>query len=125
MPPTSMCSQWSLTARILRGRFCIMSHFPHVWHMLLLSHRTDTNNLSKTTSGGMKNLKIMTSRDNSHFGAMLPTLTRQTSIINHYCAYLLKPRNVEPSYHNTESPLPADSREGLCIRIAAACTSIL
>jgi hypothetical protein len=56
------------------------SHFPHVWHMILLSHGP---NLDETTPGVMENLKIMTSRDNSHFGAMLPTLTPQTSIINH------------------------------------------
>jgi len=97
-------------------------HFPHVCHMLLLSHGL---NLDKTTSGGIKDLKIMTSGDNSHFGVMLPTRTPQTSIINHYCTYLLKSRYDKPSHHNTERPQSADRRDGLCIQIAAACTSIL
>ena len=76
-------------------------------------------------SGGIENLKIITSRDNSHFGAMLPTLTPQTSIINHQCTHLLKSRYDEPSHHNTERPQSADRRDGLCIQITAACTSIL
>jgi hypothetical protein len=82
------------------------SHFPHVWHSLLLSHGP---NLDKTTSGGMKNLKIMTGRDNSQCSVLLPTLSRQTSKTNHYGTYLLKSRYAEASHYNTERPQSAVS----------------